>query len=182
MPLSVILGIFSDQLIVMFIGKKWLPISNLLFILSIAGLMQSLEAVGDSLYPALDKAQTLLWLQIVRTALTGIAVFWGGLYGLFSVAMFIMISRTLLFIASQFLIKQVIKIGLIELMKKILGPLAACSIMFAVYYPFRNEMFYSKVNFIIVLLFGGLAYGIAILIFNFKDIKYIYLKVKTKAV
>jgi PST family polysaccharide transporter len=180
MPLSVVLAIYTRPLIVLILGEKWLPISSLLFILSLAGLLQSIETVGDSIYPALNFPQTLFWIEIVRTVVTGIAVYIGGTMGLFEVAVAIFIARILLFSVTLFILNKLIHVKFREFAKLIYGPLISCLVMFAVLYFIKDLAAKTAINLVFALVAGCAAYMLFSLVMNFKDISYVYQKIMKK--
>lgn len=177
LPLSVVLAIYTRPLIVFILGKKWLPISGLLFLLSLAGLLQSIETVGDSIYPALNFPQTLLWIEIVRTVVTGIAVFIGGKMGLFEVAVAILIARILLFSVTLFILNKLVLVKFREFARLIYGPLISCLAMFTVLYFLKGLAAKTVFNLVFALAAGCVAYILSTLVMNFKDLSYVFQKI-----
>lgn len=181
MPLSVVLAVYTRPLIVFILGKKWLPISDLLFFLSLAGLLQAIETVGDSIYPALNAPQTLLWIELVRTLVTGIAVFVGGVMGLFEVAVAILIARILLFSGTFFILNRLIHVTLKEFAGLFYGPLGSSLAMFATLFLLKDIADDASVNLILSLAAGIGIYLMSSLLVNFKELAFVFKKIKSKS-
>lgn len=180
LPLSVLLGAYSRPLIIFVLGRKWLPISGMLFLLSVAGLLQSIETVSDSLYPAINRPHLLIWIELIRTVVTGIAIVIGGNLGLFQVSVMILIARTLLFTGTMIIMNRLIQINLREFVKLIAGPLISSLVMFSMLTAIKGMAFKSPLFLGLSIALGLGAYVAGSLLMNFNDLEFIFKKIFRK--
>ncbi len=173
-PISVILAVLAKPLVLLLLGKKWLPVSGILLPLSIAGLLQSIEVISDSIFPALDKPQTLLVIEILRFLVTGIAVAIGALFGLLEVALAILMARALLFIINFRILKSFIRVNFIDIVRKMMGPLFSGVITFLLLSLLADRDVFTLLSLTLTLVTGIVVYTSVVTICNFKDLKYFF--------
>jgi PST family polysaccharide transporter len=179
-PISSILAVLSKPLVSVFLGEKWLQVSDILFVLSVAGLLQSIEVISDSIFPALNSPQTLLIIEILRIIVTGIAVVIGGIFGLLEVALALLAARLLLFVINFGILQRFIHIKFIEVGRKLLGPIFSGLIMFLCLSLLANRETITLPSLILTLTAGILSYFAVLTMCNFGDLKYLYLKLRVK--
>ncbi|NIM17565.1 MAG: oligosaccharide flippase family protein [Candidatus Aminicenantes bacterium] len=180
LPFVFILALYARPLVLFILGEQWLPLHKIIFILSGVGAIQAIEHISVAIYPAINRPEVILKLGIIRTVITGIGAFIGGLYGLIGAAVAILLAKSILFIISMIWLKYYIKFTFFEIFKSLSGPLIGGAIVIITFFSINPNLELTSFELMIVLALSLLVYSVSILLTNYKDLKYIFLRLKPK--
>ena len=74
LPIVIILIIFTEPLVLLFLGKNWLPIINVLKVLSIFGAIRSISGISSALFLALKKQNYVTFVTFASILGLGISI------------------------------------------------------------------------------------------------------------
>lgn len=180
-PLILLVGLYARPLVIHILGERWLPAADILLLLSWVGAIQSVELLSTVVYPAINRPDISLKLGIIRALVTGPAVFIGGSYGLLGAALAIFISKGLLFIVSLQWLRKFLEFSYVEMLKYMSGPLLGMSLIIIISHLIKGSVTDSLIKIVIALAVNLAFYTTAILLINFKDLKFIFVKLRDKA-
>jgi len=75
LPLSAGIFILAPDFVRLFLGEKWMPIVVALRILTLSGLLRSIQATGGSLFHAVGRPNLAFWMNLVKVVVMGIALY-----------------------------------------------------------------------------------------------------------
>jgi hypothetical protein len=142
------------------------------------GAIQSVEHISVAVYPAIDRPGASFKLGIIRTIFTGIGAFIGGLYGLMGAAVAILFVKSILFIISSLWLKYYIKFTFSDMVKSLSGPLIGGLAVIITSLVFNCNLESTPLELTGALVLNLLVYTVSILLTNYKDLKYIFLRLK----
>lgn len=74
-PVSLVLYLFSRELVVLLLGDKWLPVANVLSVLALFGLIRSIAISPFPLFLAVKKQHYVTITSLVSTAVLALSIF-----------------------------------------------------------------------------------------------------------
>ncbi len=175
-PLMVLIAIYSKPIIYYVFGEKWLPAVTILSIIAIAGAIQSIDQLIGVLLASVNRETVFLNLNIFRLCITALTLYVGTFWGINGVAWAILVSKLILFIFNQLLLKKYYNIKLITLFKNFYGPFWGCIIMVIAYICLENFLVLGELFllFVVKAMITITVYCISIILTNFCDFKYIH--------
>jgi PST family polysaccharide transporter len=180
LPFVFILALYARPLVLLILGEQWLPLHKIIFILSGVGAIQAIEHISVAIYPAINRPEVSMKLGIIRTVVTGIGAFIGGSYGLIGAAAGILLAKTILFIISMIWLKYYIKFTFFEIFKFLSGPLIGGAIVMITFFSINPNLELNSFELMIVPALSLLIYSVSILLTNYKDLKYIFVRLRPK--
>ncbi len=166
-PLTFGLMSVADYFIIILLGEKWIPAYRPLLILSVLGLLRSLESSAISIFYALNKPKIytfsagLILLLMLITLYP--AIRWHGIMGgCLSVTGSFFIS----FVIQQVLLCRLIKLSFLTILQKWSLPFFSSLIMSIVILFMKTKMSMSNFSFILLILIGVLTYSAMLLLFT----------------
>jgi O-antigen/teichoic acid export membrane protein len=147
LPITAVLLVHPETIIQVFLGEKWIELTNILFILSFAGYFQSVESLGDNILAAIDKAEIIIFLEAVRTIITGIAVVIGSFFDLRIICISILISRFVLLLFSLTTLNKYTKFNTFEIVSSLKIPFIFSGMLILVFL-LEKEIFNINNNYL----------------------------------
>ena len=75
LPLSAGIFILAPDFVRLFLGEKWTPIVAALRILTLSGLLRSIQATGGPLFHAVGRPNLAFWMNLVKVIVMAIALY-----------------------------------------------------------------------------------------------------------
>lgn len=174
-PLMLGLASVTEQLIVVLIGIKWLPSSNILLYLCFAGIFIPFDKINMNAIKVYGKINTHLTIEIVRLIMIIPVLISGVLIGLKAMLVSIVIHSFLSFILSGAISGKIVNYNLFKYLSDLIQPIMFSLFMFLI---INILQYYIELNYLYELLFS-ITIGILIMIFLyefFKNKEYIEIK------
>lgn len=87
---------FNAEIIISFVfGDKWVEAIPILKILCFAGAFQSISQFGNAIFNSIGKPEKSLYIAIVRSFMTVVAIIGGSCYGILAVAYLLLLTKIL---------------------------------------------------------------------------------------
>lgn len=153
-PVYFFIALFSEEVITILLGKKWLPASVVLQLLSFAFMIRSVYNPMGSLFLALGKPKLSFFWNLSVFALVPVSILLSASHGIKWMAFSQLIAMTVLFVpAWYFLIRKQLKIGFTTYASWLIRSLGAC--LCAVILPACFKQFFTMGTAIGDLLAGA---------------------------
>lgn len=179
-PFILLIALYARPLVLFVFGQQWLPIVKVLFILAAVGAVQSIEILSVIIFPAINRPEVSFKLGIIQVIVTGIASYIGSLYGLTGAAVAILIAKSLLFVISLAILKYYIKFTFSDVLKYLAGPLLGMGGIVLAFAVFHTRLDYTLPELVAALAASMIVYSLLILLTNFRDLKYIFVRLVPK--
>ena len=175
-----ILGLFAivDEFVLVVFGEKWVPVIFVIKVLSIVGLIQSIDAPAGNIYLAKGKTDWMFRWGIFSSIITVSAIVIGLRWGINGVAVCYMISNTLLTYPSLSIPFRLINLRftdfVLNLKEEAATSLSMFTIVMAVVAIQRHYQFPSKIILISGIVIGVISYLFAVIAINkstYKELK-----------
>lgn len=180
-PVTITLALFAKPIVFLVLGEKWLPMADVILVISSIGALQAIDLVSVAIYPAINKLEISIKLGIFATVLTGIAAFIGSSHGLIGAAIAILIARIIIFIIRMIVLKIFIPFTYNELLKYLSGPILGSISILIIFFILPIENVYTWFELIRSLALYFALYTGLILLINFKDLKYVFSRIWSRA-
>ncbi len=156
-PVYFFMAAFSEEVITVLLGEKWLSATPVLQLLSFAFMIRSVYNPMGSLFLALGKPKLSFLWNLLLFALVPVSILLSASFGIKWMAFSQFIIMLALFIPSWYLIRKQLGIGLIPYASWVIKSLTAC--LFAVLLPVCFKLFFTTGTAIGNLLVGALLFG-----------------------
>lgn len=183
-PLLAAIGLFSKEIILLFVGEKWLPAQGPLVLLIPMGMLKSVGTIKGSVLMACGRPDIELKWNSVYFVLLVVAVYLGTHYGLLGVAAAFTILYLITFPVIQTITNRQVRVSACEYMQALVPAGAAVVFMTAVVIAFK--LFAGSVSLSLwwILIVGALlavcSYGLVLMLF-FRFIFKEFIKLVRKA-
>ena len=164
-PITLGLISLADYFILLVIGEKWMGAYFPLLILSVLGLLRSLESSAISVFYSLNRPKIYTFCSALILILMLFTLYpfilWKGLIGAcYSVT----ISFFIVFIIQQFLLCRLIQISFIKIFYKWLLPLISSAIMSFIILFIKNYIEINIISFLFLIFIGFLVYFVILVV------------------
>lgn len=136
-PAMTILAYNADFIIHLVFGQKWNEAIPIVRILCFAGAVQSISQFGGVIFSSIGKPEVTLYVSIVRTILTVLAIIIGVQYGVLWVAYMLLIAKVLSFMLFLLVLNYYIPFSISQLFNSLKGPiisLMSLTVIFILFY------------------------------------------------
>ncbi|MCK5644761.1 MAG: lipopolysaccharide biosynthesis protein, partial [Gammaproteobacteria bacterium] len=174
------LGLFAvaDEFVLVVFGVKWVPVIFLIKVLSIVGLMQSIETTVGSIYLAKGRTDWLFRWGIFSSIITVSAIIIGLQWGINGVAVCYMIAALLIAYPNFAIPFRLIDLSFTDFVLNLKEETATSLIMFVVVMSVvriqRNLQISNEVILVSTIVIGIMGYIVAVIAINnstYKEIK-----------
>jgi len=182
-PIAGCLFVLAPDLVKVILGDKWLPITPILQIFSIAGIFHSITSTGGAFFYGIGKPKLDFYLNLIRMIIMFLLIYpFTVLWGITGSAFAVLIAIFCMFLYWLWSSLKNADLHIISVMKKIYYPLIATFILALIIYFIRSYYhFNSLTSLVFFAILGVIMYfGITVLYeakTEFKmisEIKYIY--------
>ncbi|MEQ6341788.1 MAG: MOP flippase family protein [Gammaproteobacteria bacterium] len=177
-PLMVGVFVLREPLVILALGERWKPVSDLLFWLAPVGLLQSVGTTVGSLYVATGRTDVMFKWGIFAGSLAVLAIALGLPWGIEGVAIAYLAVMLLLFPPSFWVPFRLIGLKLTIFLQNISLPILLSAVMGGVVYiaqmflPIANEAIGLRFGLLVAL--GMVIYALLSLVFQRTLVKRIY--------
>ena len=156
-PIYTVTFIFASEIISLFLGEKWLHITNIFQILTIWAAFRSIESPIGSLVMAMGKPQYEMYWNMGMMIYMPIMVYISSKWGLIGLVYGNLVSIFILLIPSwYFLTYRLVQISLLKYLKSICYPLLISlfsgSVLYSIVYFYTFNVIYKIVLFLCILI------------------------------
>jgi O-antigen/teichoic acid export membrane protein len=184
LPLYVGGFLVAEDLIMFFLGEKWIPIVFLFKYLCLAQILRSINAINNFVHISRGEPKLGLYNNIILTISMAVSFYFAVQHGLNAIVIPWLATYSIVSIFWIFFTTKRINVSLADYIMRLIHPTIGTAIMFIAILLFREFLFsayeISDVRFIALIssvVLGGLAYILYFIIFNRKVISMIkYLK------
>ncbi|WP_422107349.1 lipopolysaccharide biosynthesis protein [Winogradskyella sp.] len=157
-PIMLLFIINSDQIIIFFLTKKWIEASDFLIILSIAGIIMSINEVIFNVFNILGKPLIIARMSLFKILFTGLLILLVWEYGILLTTSIIIIENLIVFIILCFIIKKVINLSFYDIVKSIYKVFVINLVAFLVIYFIINYLDIIGVNSLLHIIVTSIIY------------------------
>ncbi len=167
-PIASIIFVLGYDFVIIFLGKKWIPIAPIMQVLIIAGLMRSIAIIFGYAFYALRKPKIDTKIQTIRFFILSISIYpfavnWGMLGIAYSVLLSIFVSSVI----SVINIVIITECGVKKISKAIILPTINGIIMILFLFFLKYNINTTEISgFILVTILGISAYIITVYFLN----------------
>ena len=174
------LGLFAiaDEFVLIVFGAKWVPVIFLIKVLSIVGLMQSIETTVGSIYLAKGRTDWLFRWGIFSSIITVSAIIIGLQWGINGVAVCYMIAALLIAYPNFAIPFRLIDLSFTDFVLNLKEETATSLIMFVIVMAVvaiqRHYLIQNEIILISGIVIGVISYLVAVIAINnstFKELK-----------
>jgi len=166
-PIMIGLASISEHLIVFLIGEKWLPSSEILFYLCIAGIFVPFDSLNMNALKVNGKMNTFLLLEVTKFFLIIPALFIGFYYGLKAMLFSVIIHSITSFIISSIVSGKITNYHISNYISDLFQPIIFSVFMFIIVTTIQD---YFMINYFFELIFSILL-GVIIVTFLYEIFK-----------
>ena len=175
-PAMLMLSLFSEEIITILFGTKWIQTAYILKIIGFGGAIQSIGIIDKIVFPAINRPKIIFKLGIINCLITTLSIFIGTKWGIIGVSYGIIVSIGLFWIISQVTFCKILKLKYINYLNAIYGSFIGCIIILIIYninrtYNIISHSYTSNLIYSLLLCGGG--YFAFILLFNRDDFRYL---------
>ncbi len=151
-PAMTILSLNAEWLIPMIFGDHWLTAIPIVQVLCYAGAIQSVTQISGTIYHATGNSEVPMYLGLVKVVMIVGAIFAGSTYGLYEVAVLLLVVSILSFLINNTLISRKLEISYLLILGYLKGPLLSAFVIVGSYNllehyrPIGNEIFVGIVS------------------------------------
>jgi len=158
-PLAGFIFILTPDFVALFLKEKWLPIIPAMQILSIFGMLKSIGTTRGPLFQAVGKPHISMKIKIIKLVLLIILIYpltkWSGIAG---TALVILFVSAILQPFGMYLVIRIIRCGVWEMLKPIIGPLGSTLIALDIIWSFKQFVF-SQITYVSFFLLAIIGVG-----------------------
>lgn len=174
-PVMLGLAAIVEPLIIFLIGEKWLPSADILFYLSLAGILFPFELLNMNILKVHGSMNVYLALELLKILLVIPVLFLGIYYGMKAMLVAIIIHTTVSFLISARFSGRIINYGFQEYLNDLKVPLLLSILMFFILTTLKAQIEFNSFITLIILTITG--FSTMILLYEFvSNIEYKELK------
>lgn len=161
LPLSAGVFILASDFVRLFLGERWLPIVTPLQILTISGLIRSIQATGGPLFRAAGQPDFDFWMNLVRVIVMGVVIYpLTVIFGLSGTAIAVTLGALVTMPIWWHKSSRIIQSGYAAILKVLLPSLAGTLVMSSGMLATKQWAgSTSLVGFVILVLIGSALYA-----------------------
>lgn len=174
-PVAGLIFVLAPDFVLLFLTEKWLPIVLPMQILTIQGLLSSLGGTRGPLFSAVGRPAIITKLHVIRFIILVILIYpMTARWNIVGTSLTIVIVILAVTPLAAYMSMKIINCTVFEILKPVLYPFVATSIMMAVICLFKFFVFcqVSFVSFFFLVVVGFCVYGAVLyccdLLFNYK--------------
>lgn len=170
-PSMTILSLNAEWIIPVFFGDHWVNAIPIVQVLCFAGAIQSVAQISGVVFHATGKPEVPIYLNSLKVFMIILAIFVGSSYGLYEVAVLLLIVNALSFFLINLILSRKLKVSIVSIMGYLKGSLIS-SLVILVAYKLLDELLDN--NEILVGIISSLI-GLAVMCFlEYMVIKELY--------
>ncbi len=169
-PLLLSITVFSENIILLLFGSKWIPMSGIMQLTSIFFVFLSLQNIFLQAFKALGKIKLLYKIEILKLFSTIIFFFFGISYGINGILFFSIINNFLITMLFSFFSAEIIKYKFVDQLYDTFLPLLLSCITGVIIYFFVTS---NYLDFIFRFILFFLIYFTLSILLNNNVIKYL---------
>ncbi len=162
-PMMTLLALNADWLIPTVFGEQWGDAVPVIKILSFAGAIQSVGQLGAIVFPSIGKPEISVYLSIIRSMFTILAILGGSHYGLIGVAYALIFAKALSLIVTFIFVYRFLPFDIFDLVKIFVGPITNMVILFVVYNALSSSQMSISGGMAQFVLMSIISLGISLL-------------------
>lgn len=158
-PSMTLIAFNADLIIHLVFGEKWDAAIPIVKILCFAGAIQSISQFGGVIFSSIGKPEVSLYVSLVRTVLTVLAIVVGVQYGVLWVAYLLVISKGLSFLLFLIVLNHHISVSVAKLFENLKISLLIFLVLSVIYYLVENK--YLQINewlVFVIMSFSALSF------------------------
>jgi teichuronic acid exporter len=131
MPILILTAIFAEKIILILFGSVWVPMADLVTILSISAALGSYNSFNDSVIVSQGRTDLLLKINVAEKIVLVISVVIGMNYGIMGIAYAKVIATGIMFVPKLLILSRITTISVIDWFlenQKLFGGLIVCGI------------------------------------------------------
>ena len=173
-PVSVLMMLLSEAIVLFLFGDKWLPAAPVLQVLSLTAMLIPLQMINISLLKALGRTDLNVRVMIIKF-ITGLTMlFLASSYGLVAIAWAFVLANIVNTFANTFYINKLLDYGLVKQLRIVLPYVFASIPMVIVVEVFRNMVgLQGNMLLLISMPIAAMTYLVMCKIFQLEAIDYL---------
>ena len=176
-PIAGMIFILTPDLILVFLGKKWISITPLMQILCLFGALRALNATTGSVFQAMAKPEILSKISFFQFIFIMITIFpFLNMFKLFGISLSVTLANFLCFILAFKSVSHMTRTSLSHLIKILFPSLSVTAIIIIMIYTFKLLIFKNSplyINFTFSVLIGLSIYLAFLKIIGFSFTRFI---------
>jgi len=177
-PFILLITLYARPLVVFSLGTAWKDASPIIAILSLVGAIQCIEHISVAIYPAINQPGVSMRLGMIRLLTIGTAAYIGGHYGVLGAATAVLTAKCLLFWVSLSWLKRYLHYSYRDIWASLYGPVLGSLAMVGLSIILPAGEHPSVLGLLAIMAGQLLLYGGVILVFNLKDLRYFFQRLR----
>lgn len=163
LPLLIGLAAVSEETIILFLGKEWLPAAAILKILCFARAITPISSINMNILNAVGRSDLFLKVDLFKLPMTLVALFISVPYGIQAVAFAMVTTTSISFFINAFFPGKMFGFGAIEQLKVAYKYIIAATLMYAAVSSLSFDG-HLWLLLIVKIMLGAVLYPLALII------------------